>query len=240
MRDLLDILAAAADLKTRNESATLATVVSVKGSSYRLPGARMLVDPTGRRLGSVSGGCLEADIARRGRLLTADHPTALVTYDNTDPDAIWNLGCNGTIKILIERLSPGPAAAAVDFLRNRVEQRTPGVIATLFNAPTPNRLMLTASRHRIQHYPGRRSFHRRPMRRQKMPARRRNRHDHLRNRPRPRHRPDRIHPPSITADYFRRRPRRRPPGKIRQIPRLARDCLRSPPKLRPPRSFSPG
>jgi xanthine dehydrogenase accessory factor len=144
MRDLLDILAAAADLKIRNESATLATVVSVEGSSYRLPGARMLVDPTGRRLGSVSGGCLEADIARRGRLLTADHPTALVTYDNTDPDAIWNLGCNGAIKILIERLSPGPADAVIDFLRNRVEQRTPGVIATLFPAPAISRLMLTA------------------------------------------------------------------------------------------------
>src|SRR5271154_878279 len=111
MRDLLDILAAAAELKTRGEPATLATVVAVEGSSYRLPGARMLIDDAGRRLGAVSGGLLEADIARRGRLLTSTHPPALVHYDGSDPDAAWNLGCNGAIQILIERLSPAPAAA---------------------------------------------------------------------------------------------------------------------------------
>ncbi len=147
MRDLLDILSHAADLKNRNESATLATVVAVEGSSYRLPGARMLIDAAGRRLGAVSGGCLEADIARRGRLLTVDHPTTLIDYDNSDPDANWGLGlgCNGAIKILIERLFPGPADSALNFLRNCVEQRTPGVMATVFAGPAAGRLMLTST-----------------------------------------------------------------------------------------------
>jgi xanthine dehydrogenase accessory factor len=145
MRDLLDILSHAADLKTRGEPATLATVVAVEGSSYRLPGARMLIDAAGRRLGAVSGGCLEADIARRGRLLSDDNPTALIDYDNSDTDANWGLGCNGAIKILIERLSPGPADSALNFLRHCVQQRIPGIIATLFAGPATGRLTLTST-----------------------------------------------------------------------------------------------
>jgi xanthine/CO dehydrogenase XdhC/CoxF family maturation factor len=143
MRDLLNILAATTDLKTRNEPATLATVVAVEGSSYRLPGARMLIDSTGRRLGAVSGGCLEADIARRGRLLTPQNPSALIHYDGADPDTAWNLGCNGSIKILIEQTNPGPADAALKFLQTCINHRTPGVIATLFAGPITGRLTLT-------------------------------------------------------------------------------------------------
>ena len=145
MRDLLNILTATADLKTRNEPATLSTVVAVEGSSYRLPGARMLIDSTGRRLGAVSGGCLEADIARRGRLLTPQNPTSLIHYDNSDPDTAWGLGlgCNGAIKILIEQLNPGPADSAIKFLQTCVTHRIPGVIATLFAGPITGRLTLT-------------------------------------------------------------------------------------------------
>jgi xanthine dehydrogenase accessory factor len=43
----------------------LATLVQVKGSSYRRPGARMLMDPEGIRMGVLSGGCLETDLACR-------------------------------------------------------------------------------------------------------------------------------------------------------------------------------
>ena len=52
----------------------LATVVEVEGSSYRKPGARMLMAPDGRRAGTVSGGCLEAEVARRAWWLTDSGP----------------------------------------------------------------------------------------------------------------------------------------------------------------------
>ena len=79
MRDLLNILAATTDLKTRNEPATLATVVAVEGSSYRLPGARMLIDSTGRRCKCGNYGCLEAyasgpAIAERAREALTPRP----------------------------------------------------------------------------------------------------------------------------------------------------------------------
>jgi xanthine dehydrogenase accessory factor len=137
MRDLLDILTAAERLATAGEAATLATVVRVEGSSYRLPGARMLVDAAGRRTGSVSGGCLESDVARRGRLLSADRPTTVVRYDaghdGSGEDAAWGfaLGCNGSIDVLIERLDPA-ATTHLGFLRRCVRDRRRGAVLHVF------------------------------------------------------------------------------------------------------------
>jgi xanthine/CO dehydrogenase XdhC/CoxF family maturation factor len=136
MRDLLDILAAAERSAAAGEVATLATVVRVEGSSYRLPGARMLVDAAGRRTGSVSGGCLESDVARRGRLLSADRPTTVVRYDASDDgsgeDAAWGfaLGCNGSIDVLIERLSP--TSDALRFVQRCVRDRCRGAVMHVF------------------------------------------------------------------------------------------------------------
>ena len=64
----------------------LATLVSVEGSSYRRPGARLLVTPDGARIGSISGGCLERDIAERVSMWLADMNPRLVTYDSTRGD----------------------------------------------------------------------------------------------------------------------------------------------------------
>jgi xanthine/CO dehydrogenase XdhC/CoxF family maturation factor len=99
------------------EPAVLATVVRVRGSAYRGPGARRLLTAEGHAVGLVSGGCLEGDLARRAWGLTEDRPVALVRYDTSDPDAgIWEfgLGCRGVVDILLERLPrPAPAWAAL-------------------------------------------------------------------------------------------------------------------------------
>ena len=54
---------------TANSAAgsVLATLVTVEGSSYRRPGARLLVKPDGTRIGSISGGCLEEDVLARAQ-----------------------------------------------------------------------------------------------------------------------------------------------------------------------------
>src|SRR4051812_2815568 len=133
MRDLLDILAAVQALDAAAGPAVLATVVRVEGSSYRVPGARMLIDAAGTRTGSVSGGCLEADIARRGRLLTTDLPRELAHYDGSDEDVAWGfgLGCNGSIDVFIERLD-AEALASLGCIRRCVEQRVSGTLVTIF------------------------------------------------------------------------------------------------------------
>ena len=62
-------LAAIADAlgETGSLPAVLATLVRVEGSSYRRPGARLLLTADGRRIGAISGGCLEADLVERAR-----------------------------------------------------------------------------------------------------------------------------------------------------------------------------
>ncbi|HEY0429516.1 MAG TPA: XdhC family protein [Pyrinomonadaceae bacterium] len=115
--------------------AILATVVDVKGSSYRLPGARMLVGERGEMLGTVSGGCLEADVLERANQVLRTGNTEIFTYDTTNlEDSIFslNMGCRGVIRILLER----PDSDFMYFLRRLYKSRHGGLIATLINPQT--------------------------------------------------------------------------------------------------------
>ncbi len=90
----------------------LATVVSIAGSSYRRPGAKLLIEPTGDQLGGVSGGCLEADVREIARRVIGERKgqPVLKHYDtSTDQDALWGLGlgCNGEIDVFIQEVTPG-------------------------------------------------------------------------------------------------------------------------------------
>ena len=63
------------ELWRRGEAAALATLVRVEGSSYRKVGARLLIARDGSYAGSVSGGCLEAEIVRKAQWLTRSGAT---------------------------------------------------------------------------------------------------------------------------------------------------------------------
>lgn len=94
----------------------LVTLVTVAGSSYRRPGARLLLTPEDVRLGSISGGCLEEDLIARARRVAATGAAELVTYDTTsENDLVWGvgLGCHGVVRLLLERLPSAPHWAAV-------------------------------------------------------------------------------------------------------------------------------
>lgn len=97
----------------RDAPAALATLVAVEGSSYRRPGARLLVFADGTHLGSISGGCLEEDLKIRAHQVIERNRAEVVTYDTTaENDLVWGvgLGCQGVVRILIE---PIPATAPV-------------------------------------------------------------------------------------------------------------------------------
>jgi xanthine/CO dehydrogenase XdhC/CoxF family maturation factor len=139
MRELTQIVEAFEQLCADGGAAALATVAAVEGSSYRRPGARMLVAADGRTWGGVSGGCLESDVARRGRLLIASPSLPMVcryeTGGDLEDEATLiedepslsrqpgpSLGCGGLIDILIERISaqsPGPLPALSAAVRTR-------------------------------------------------------------------------------------------------------------------------
>jgi len=87
------------------ERAALATLVSVQGSSYRRPGARLVLLEGGARAGAISGGCLEDDILLHAQQVLASGNARVVTYDTaSDNDLVWGTGtgCNGVIRVLIE------------------------------------------------------------------------------------------------------------------------------------------
>jgi xanthine dehydrogenase accessory factor len=75
----------------KSRQAALATVVRVHGSSYRSPGARMLITDDGKWVGSISGGCLEGDALRKARKVMQDNAAMTVTYD-TREESNQNLG----------------------------------------------------------------------------------------------------------------------------------------------------
>jgi len=112
-----DILAAAVKCRRNGEPFALATVVSVRGSSYRRPGARLLVPEHGSPIGLISGGCLEEEAARLARrALEVDTPV-LVTIDHSaEGDELWGigLGCRGVIELLAE--PSGMAAQTLEAL----------------------------------------------------------------------------------------------------------------------------
>ncbi len=93
----------------------LATLVSVDGSTYRRPGARLLLLPSGERIGSISGGCLEEDVIERARRVLATGVADTIVYDTTsENDLVWGvgLGCHGVARVLVEKLPARPAWAA--------------------------------------------------------------------------------------------------------------------------------
>lgn len=70
----------------------LATVVSIEGSSYRRPGARMFITESGETTGVLSGGCLERDVAERALKVMETGQAVVVRYDTTnDDDLVWGL-----------------------------------------------------------------------------------------------------------------------------------------------------
>lgn len=80
----------------------LATLVQTEGSTYRKPGARLLVDSESGTLGVLSGGCLEQEIGRRGQMVIESGSPVLLSFDTKRL-----YGCDGQLKILVERI---PAA----------------------------------------------------------------------------------------------------------------------------------
>jgi xanthine dehydrogenase accessory factor len=128
LRHILEHIAA-----NRHDDAILATLVDVKGSGYRLAGARMLIDADGRSIGTVSGGCLEADILERAKEVRKSGMPAVVSYDTTKDDrSVFGLGmgCRGVVRVLLESTKDNDA---LDFIRTCFERREKGSITTLIS-----------------------------------------------------------------------------------------------------------
>ena len=86
----------------------MAMVISKEGSSYRTPGAVMLINPDGEAIGMVSGGCLEADVVRRSRQVLSKQTPRYVEYDMIDDESFateLGIGCRGKIGVFVQPLT---------------------------------------------------------------------------------------------------------------------------------------
>lgn len=138
MKELQEILKRIAQFK-ENERAILATVVDVIGSGYRRAGARMLIDENGYSIGTVSGGCLEADVLERAKKVLETNQPIVITYDTTkDENSIFGLGmgCRGVIRVLLEAVTRASdfTVHAADNLR----ERAAFAVATLITTSEPD------------------------------------------------------------------------------------------------------
>ena len=139
MSGLNDLLQAIDSAAQAGEETILATVVKVEGSAYRRPGARMLIPLHGRTVGTVSGGCLEQDLAKKAWWLTDSGEPVVRRYstgatedeDDEQSALTFGLGCNGTVFVLLERLRAKNPSPAIDLLRRVREHQQPAAMATV-------------------------------------------------------------------------------------------------------------
>ena len=125
MKEIRDIIKAYDEAQKQGKRTALATVVHLEGSSYRRPGARMLVTDDGEMTGAISGGCLEGDALRKALLVLSQQQSRLVTYDTSDEDDAKlgvQLGCNGIVRILFEPIDTNNASA-IKYFKKKDELR---------------------------------------------------------------------------------------------------------------------
>lgn len=138
MSEITDVLTAIGSLSAGGQRMALATIVAVRGSTYRRPGARLLVPEEGAPIGNISGGCLEGDVADMARLVMEEGRARLAGWDLTaDDDAVWGLGlgCNGAIEVFIEPADR--AAEAAHALRTALEEERPISLVTVIESTEP-------------------------------------------------------------------------------------------------------
>ncbi|WJS94011.1 XdhC family protein [Flavobacterium johnsoniae] len=136
MKEISEILKAYSAAKEARKKTALATVVKVEGSSYRQPGARMLVTEDGILTGAISGGCLEGDALRKALLSINQKQNKLVTYNTSNEDDAevgLQLGCNGIVHILFEYINEETQNNPIQLLEQLELERKEAVIVTVFS-----------------------------------------------------------------------------------------------------------
>jgi xanthine dehydrogenase accessory factor len=104
-----DVLAKAEEWRAEGEEVAIATVVATRRSAPRPLGSKLAVTRSGRLYGSVSGGCVEADVAERCKAVLDGEVPCVVSYGIADDEA-WTVGlpCGGEIDVFLEPFAGAP------------------------------------------------------------------------------------------------------------------------------------
>ncbi|MDI5887726.1 XdhC family protein [Flavobacterium yafengii] len=136
MKELQEIIKKYDVASQKNIKSALVTVVHLDGSSYRRPGARMLVNNDGRITGAISGGCLEGDALKKALFAISEQKNTLFTYDTSkedDSEMGIHLGCEGLIQVLFESIDSEKEENPIQLLSKALAVRQKAVLVTLFD-----------------------------------------------------------------------------------------------------------
>jgi len=134
--ELQDVLRAIEEGSARGDRMALATIVQVRGSTYRREGARLLIPKNGKPVGTISGGCLEGDVREAALHVMAEGRPRLLHFDLTADDEVvwgWGLGCNGVIDVFVEPAEAAVATAGA--IRQAVDEQRAVVTITIVESP---------------------------------------------------------------------------------------------------------
>jgi xanthine dehydrogenase accessory factor len=136
MKELQEIIKKYDVASQKKIKSALVTVVHLDGSSYRRPGARMLVNDDGRITGAISGGCLEGDALKKALFAISEQKNTLFTYDTSkedDSEMGIHLGCEGLIQVLFESIDSEKEENPIQLLSKALAVRQKAVLVTLFD-----------------------------------------------------------------------------------------------------------
>ncbi|RME22620.1 MAG: XdhC/CoxI family protein, partial [Candidatus Zixiibacteriota bacterium] len=138
MKDIVSIVQLWDEMEKSAVPGVLATIVDVTGSHYRRPGARMLLAEDNRAAGSVSGGCMVADLKEHAAQVLRSGTPSLVSYDTSkEEDLVYGtgMGCGGVVELLLEPTASESTRRLMTILGDCLQTRNRYKMATVYGAP---------------------------------------------------------------------------------------------------------
>ncbi len=148
LKERREILALAQNMPEGVPAGVLVTMVRSAGSSYRRPGAHLLALPDGRTAGTISGGCLEADLLRKAQWRVREG-AVVQSYDTGFDDLAeipFGLGCGGAVDLLLENAATPEAAALLSALQDSLNGQERTLVTELPAGEMPLRRIVLDSR----------------------------------------------------------------------------------------------
>lgn len=105
----MDVYEEIVRLRQQGRRCALATIVGVRGSIPSFETAKMLVRDDGTIVGTIGGGCVEAEVWQAAKEVMLEEQPRTLTFDlNHDPKYDTGLICGGTLEVYVEPLAPPP------------------------------------------------------------------------------------------------------------------------------------
>lgn len=123
-----------------DDALVLGTIIATEGSTYRKPGAMMLIAADNSYCGLISGGCLEADLAAQASDVFTDGTPRKVYYDMSHGDDFaWGLGlgCDGVIHLMLQRLDSNTGFGFLQTLAQAWKAKSSGLLSLVTSSDDP-------------------------------------------------------------------------------------------------------